>query len=287
MKEALVFDCNYICHSIYHSLPPLAFHRKYTTIIYGFIKRIMSYSSLFPKTNNIIFVWDSMHSLREEIYPIYKLHRRRMRDEADDVEKNNRRIAKLQFTDIRKSVLPALGFENVFIQDGYEADDLMASVVNNNSDYNFTIITTDKDIYQLISENCKLYNPSTEVLRDVAYLEKEWGCSPTMWGEAKAIAGCSTDHVIGVKGVGEKTAIKYLLGNMSKKSKKYKDIKASGDMIIENRELVVLPMYGTMKISINGDNRLSTKRFADVCKEYGFKSFLNEKHFDRWSKILC
>ena len=233
----------------------------------------------------MVFVWDSKHSIRKTIYPQYKQQRVKAGREATDQEKHNKRIAHLQFDEIRETVLPSLGFANNYIQIGYEGDDLMASIVRNNKEYVLTVVTTDKDIYQLIGNNCRLYNPATKTLRTVGVFEKEYGCHPSLWGEAKAIAGCSTDNVFGVRGVAEPTAIKYLLGEMNPKTKKFKDIEASKDMVIENRELVMLPMHGTRNIKINNSDNLSRQKFVKICEKYNFKSFLTPKNLDAWDKI--
>ena len=283
--RALILDCNYICHAVFYSMPALQTNHQYTQIIFGFIKKLIMYSQQF-KPNNICFAWDSVHSVRKEIYPIYKSQRADKASTATEAEKHAKRSAFLQFTDIRESVLPDLGFTNVFMQEGYEGDDVMASVVDCNPSYDFTMITTDGDMYQTISDNCRIYNPITKTLRTVESFTAEYGCKPSEWGEVKAICGCSTDNVKGVKGVGEKTAIRYLNGELDPTSKKSRDIQASEDTIIENRELVVIPMYGTKDFILNEQNSLSRQKFVKVCEKYNFKSLLSKKNLDIWDEII-
>jgi len=284
VKKAIILDCNYICHVVFHSVPPLSFQHKYTQVIFGFMKRLLVLATEFP-SHTFVFVWDSKYSVRREIYPLYKQQRVKVGRESTDQEKHSKRIAHLQFDEIRETVLPALGFTNNHIQIGYEGDDLMASIVHNNEEYDFIIVTTDKDMYQLIGDNCKIYNHTTKVFKTVKTFEDEYGCSPSLWAEAKSIAGCSTDNVFGVKGVAEPTAIKYLLGRMNPKTKKFKAIEASGDMIIENRELVTLPMYGTKKIKIDDNDNISRQSFVKICEKYNFKSLLTKKHLEAWDRI--
>ena len=283
--KCLIIDCNYVCHAIFHSMPALSFHHKYTQIIFGFIKKVISYAEEF-RPNNIAFVWDSRYSIRKEIYPQYKQHRIKRDQEASEEEKHNKRIAHLQFTEIRETVLPNLGFSNVFMCDGYEGDDVMASITINNNGYKFIVITTDQDIYQLINDNCELYNPVTKTFRTRESFNEEYGCDPSLWGKAKSIAGCGTDNVAGVKGVAEKTAIKYLLGQLSHKSKKYIDIKSASSLISENEELIMLPMHGIEKVIINKNNSLSRKKFVDVCDGYGFRSLISKSNLDKWDRIV-
>ena len=266
-------------------MPALSFHHKYTQIIFGFMKKLMLYSDQF-KPNNIAFVWDSKYSIRREIYPQYKMHRIKRDQEATEEEKHNKRIAHLQFTEIRETVLPNLGFSNVFLCEGYEGDDVMASVVANNNGYKFIVITTDQDMYQLIGNDCELYNPVTQTLRTRESFLEEHGCDPSLWGRVKSIAGCGTDNVAGVRGVAEKTAVRYLLDELSPKSKKFKDIKKAKEMIHENEELVMLPMHGIEKIKMNKRNSLTRKKFVDVCEGYGFMSLINRSKLEKWDKII-
>jgi len=283
--RVLMLDCNYICHAVFHAMPALQTHQQYTQVIFGFIKKVISFSQEF-KPNEIVFTWDSKFSVRKEVYPSYKQQRADKQKEATSVEKHAKKSAYLQFDDIRDSILPSLGFAHVFMQDGYEGDDVMASVVDNNPTCDFVVATTDKDMYQIISDTCMLYNPVTKALRTVDTFKKEWGCHPSLWAEARSISGCSTDNISGVKGVAEKTAIRYLLGEMDPKSKKFKDIEDALDTIILNRELIMLPMYGTKKFKIDGNNLLSRQKFIKFCEEYSFKSLLGKKTLDKWDEIV-
>lgn len=249
------------------------------------MKRILDFSRRF-KPNNIIFTWDSVYSIRREVYPDYKKERiRKSKEEKSAAEKRSKKQALLQFEELKTNTLFNLGFANVYDQNGYEADDIMASVVQDNPEYQFILITTDKDLYQVISNNCSIYNPVTNALRTVTVFEDEYGCHPSLWGEARSISGCSTDGVKGVKGVAEKTAIRYLLGELKPKSKKFKDIEAAKNILVLNRELIKLPMYGTKLVSI-ADNSLSRQKFVEVCEKYNFRSLLTTKILDRWDSLL-
>lgn len=284
--KGLIIDSNYICHAVYHSMPKLTFQTRNTGVIFGFLKRIIAFASQFPDSK-MIFVWDSTYSIRKEVYPDYKKVRGNRDETMTQEEKTNKRMAQEQFTEIRDVMLPLLGFKHVYHQDGFEADDLMASIKNANKDYKFVIITTDKDMYQLIDNRCMLYNPATKSIQTVNTFSEEYGCHPSLWGEAKAISGCSTDNVKGVKGVAEKTAIKYLTKKLSPKSKKYKDIEDSRDMTEENKALVILPLYGTKPIDISNDDETNRHKFIKVCERYGFKSLITDKNLNKWDKIKC
>ena len=281
----LIIDSNYICHSVYHSLPTLSFGSRGTSIIFGFMKRLISFASQFP-SSKMIFVWDSVDSIRKEVYPDYKKVRAGRYAEMTAGEKRDKEGAHRQFTEIREVALPLLGFKHIYSQEGYEADDLMASITMNNDGHEFIIITTDQDIYQLIDDHVMLYNPASKSIQTVNTFTDEFGCHPNMWGQAKAIAGCSTDNVSGVVGVAEKTAIKYLTKKLSDKTKAFKNIEAAHEMIEENKELVILPMHGTRVISIEGKDELSRQNFIHMCEKYGFQSLLTSKSLSKWDSIL-
>ena len=68
-------------------------------------------------------------------------------EEKEDLNQGYR-----QLNEFRMTVLPALGVKNIYIQTGYESDDLIASIVKNNSG-NFIIVTNDNDLYQLLYRN--------------------------------------------------------------------------------------------------------------------------------------
>lgn len=284
--KCLIVDSNYVCHSVYHTMPKLTFKSKDTSVIFGFIKRIISFVNQFPD-RKIVFVWDSVYSIRKEIYPEYKKLRANRYQNMTDEEKRDRERAHKQFSEIREVMLPMLGFKHIYEQEGYEADDLMASIKENNPDYNIVIVTTDQDIYQLIDNRCMLFNPAAKTMHTVTTFADKYGCHPALWGEAKAIAGCSTDNVKGVQGVAEKTAIKYLTKKLKHSSKKFKDIENNKDIIEFNREIVILPMQGTKPISISENNCTDRHKFVKMCEKYNFMSLINSSYLDKWDRIAC
>jgi 5'-3' exonuclease len=107
-----------------------------------------------------------------------------------------------------------------------------------------------------------------------------------MWSAVKAIAGCGTDNVKGVEGVGEKRAIQYLTGAMNKESVFYKRIEKSREMIEFNHELVLLPFKGTPVYSVD-DDETSADLFLKFCKKYGMKGFMSKQFVDKWEELFC
>lgn len=277
----IIVDSNYVCYINKFSLSSgLSYRGNRTEIIYGFVKNIIELADRF-ESSNIIFCWDSKKSLRREIYPNYKLNRRQDKDEetlkAD-------MIAFAQFDQLRKEVLPALGFSNVFMQDGYESDDLIASIVINSSNCKNIVVSSDNDLLQLL-DYCSLYNFTKKRITTKNIFIREHKIEPSQWVDVKTLAGCSTDHVEGINGVGEKKAIDYLKNKLVS-GKTFDKIKAYDlDKKELVRKLVQLPFEGTMKCELK-NNSFDETKYLNVCNKYGFTSLTTDKNIDRWTKIF-
>ena len=198
-------------------------------------------------TEHIAFCFDSRTSKRQKMYPLYKEKRRIREQEATEEERKNKQVFYDQVQLLRREYLPNIGFKNIFVQGGYEADDIIASLVKNTilqSGDRAVIISSDSDLLQLLEPWCILWNPTKEKTISSLSFQKEWGISPVQWAEVKAWAGCSSDSVPGVPGVGEKTAAKYLRGELDPKLKKYKEITNNLGIYTHNIKLVRLPLEG-------------------------------------------
>ena len=110
--------------------------------------------------------------------------------------------------------------------------------------------------------------------------------TPEDWGKVKAIAGCSSDGVPGVSGVGESTACKYLTKMLPKTYKTYKTIEKSTELINFNKQLVILPFKGTPDLVVKNKNKLSLEKFITISQRYGFDSFLKKENLDQWKTYL-
>ena len=114
-----------------------------------------------------------------------------------------------------KKELNDLGIQNV-LKENYESDDIIGSICNklrNISNINITIISKDKDFYQLYYDNIRGLNPFK---MDEGYIfenkvkEKFGGLSRANVAEVLALSGDASDGIPGIPGVGEKTAIKWI-----------------------------------------------------------------------------
>jgi len=274
----LFLDSNYLAHQARFCLNGLGYKNIATGVIFGFLSRVLSLAQKF-QTNDISFFWDSKKSLRKRRHSFYKEKRHKDLSEEEDKELKE---AFKQFAILRTEILPMIGFNNNFMMTGFEADDIIAKAVINSINIPI-VVTADEDLFQLL-DYCMVYNPTKDEMMTKQILEMERNASPSDWIRMKQIAGCSSDNVPGVKGVGEKTALSYIHGAL-KEGKKKKDIELSQDIIARNEWLVRLPLPGTPPIPFRAD-QLSLDMFQEVCGEYGLASFLEDDKWQEWENFF-
>ena len=161
----------------------------------GFIQSIKQLNDRFD-TDQFIFCFDYGRLKREDLLPGYK-----DRSDVDDSMKEMRIEAKTQIEVLRRSLLTKWGFANQFCQRGYEADDIMASVVLNNfqdPEREAVIVSADHDLYQLLQDNVLVYDPNQKKLTSAETFRRQWNIEPEQWPYVKAIAGCTSDKVPGL-----------------------------------------------------------------------------------------
>ena len=135
---------------------------------------------------------------RKQISPTYKANRQ---PPPDDFFPQERRILQI----VRAAGIP------VFAKPGYEADDLIATMVRRLADeFHVVIVSKDKDLRQLINARTRLYDWQSDAFMDEARMLAEVGYTPAQAIEVQTLMGDSIDNVAGIPGVGEKTAARLL-----------------------------------------------------------------------------
>lgn len=289
----LIIDCPYVCHKVRHGMKGVELTSESidVEVIFGFLKQLLMICKRFQNLDDHIFCWDSRKSARLKVYPEYKANRKK--EEQTESEKEFDRKTLDQFNVIRQELLPMMGFVNNFIQTKMESDDVIASIIQNNPDMEFMLITSDQDLYQLLRHNVRIYSLHT---RQIMYFEKFveiYGIFPSKWAMAKAIGGCDTDNVQGIKGVSDPAkskkslALAYLRGELKKTTKAYKRIESEEgkEIIRKNLPLVSLPYEGTKVFPIRKQS-LWRKDFRDAFENFEFYSFLKEGAFREWEVIM-
>ena len=172
-----------------------------TNALYGFIN-MMNKIIKEEEPNYILVAFDKGKSFRHNKYDFYKGGRNATPEELKE-----------QFPKA-KEILDAMGIKHFEI-DNYEADDIIGTVsriVDEEDQFIATIISSDKDLLQLISDevDVKLLKTSGFVRIDTQEFMNTYGVEPIKMIDLKALMGDASDNIPGVKGIGEKTAINLL-----------------------------------------------------------------------------
>ena len=260
MSKILAVDVHNLCWRSWHSTGHLT-----EGLAFGFLKELQHLRRLL-RPDRVAFCFDSMSSKRREILPTYKLRQSRSPQEQKEREGVIGQIDKL-----RRTVLPKLGFRNLFIQHGYEADDLIASVCLWNRDFTVVIASTDQDLYQLLSRRVSMWKAG-KPYTDKSLLH-DYGIPACHWVAVKCMAGCRSDNIPGVPGIGEKSAIRYILRTASPRIRQKIDARF-GMLLGRNLPLVNLPFDGTMKCRVVPDEA-TPEKWDKVVTKMGMKSLAN------------
>lgn len=271
MKEqtTILIDCLSIAHRAKHTTGKMLRNG----VIFGFFNQLSTYLSKIPHSN-LVFLWDSQISLRKKYYPEYKAHRHMTEPSEFD------RRCFQQFNLLRDDIVPNL-FNNNFARRGYEGDDLIASTVNNNKGQ-FVIISSDADLFQLLSAHVSIKCPSVKNIITQESFTQLYGISPEQWPVTKAMAGDTSDNIKGIPGVATKTAIKYLLGLTPEKTTKKIEAAMKTEEFRRNFWLVKLPLNGTPKITIRPYKPPTIQDMMKFIDHYQLKSF----NLEKWIHLL-
>lgn len=281
MKYGLI-DVMALTYSSKFAIPQLYANDEPTGILYGFIRYILALQKEFA-FDKFLFCFDSRQSKRKELFSGYKGGR------------SNVDTAKLVYNQVdilKNEILPEIGFKNLFETTGFEADDIISSLCiskNNNTNLEelnktikdeYIIISRDQDLYQLLNTNISQWDYISKKLITLESFQEKYNIDPIAWGMVKAIAGCKSDMVPGIRGIGEKTAIKFI-NNELVLSKLLGKIEMNHDIIERNKPLVILPFKGTPEYKIVKDE-ISFKKLIEFFIEYNFQSQLTNTSLDQW-----
>ncbi|HLA15395.1 MAG TPA: DNA polymerase I, partial [Candidatus Limnocylindrales bacterium] len=203
MERLMLLDGNGLIYRGYFALinQPLTTSRgDLVTAVFGFTNIVLrAFADVRP--DYVVVAFDlPAPTFRHEAYAEYKANRQRMPDDL-----------RAQVPKVR-DVVAALRIP-AFEQEGYEADDVIATLVGQaeSEGLETTIVTGDLDMLQLVSPSTRLWvslrgGVSNTVVYDVARIDERYGLRPDQMVDYKALKGDSTDNIPGVAGVGEKTA---------------------------------------------------------------------------------
>ena len=248
-----------------------------TNALYGFVNMMHKIIGE-EKPEYIMVAFDIGKNFRKEKYETYKAGRIETPEEL-----------KMQMP-IARDILTAMGIKYYELEP-YEADDIIgtfAKYCNNNNEYDALIVSSDKDLLQLITPEVemKLLKTKDYIKYNPVNFKEDWGFEPIHMIDYKALAGDASDNIPGVRGVGDKTAIKLL--------KEYKDlediynhideIKGSlKDKLINDKEMAFVSkematIYKDVPIDVNFDNIKYTgpneEKLYEIYKDLEFYSLI-------------
>jgi len=250
--KLLLIDGHYYVYRSFFAIRELSNSRgEPTNAIYGFVKTVRRMvKDLAPDLGAI--VWDmGMPQRRVALQPAYKEQRAEMPD-----------LMRPQLTFIQ-NLCPLLGFASLWLPDT-EADDLMATytVAARARGDEVVLATNDKDLFQLVDGNVKVYStnkadlaaPSDAfALLGVDAVRKKWAVEPPQIADVLALIGDTVDNIPGVEGIGPKGAAALLAAHGSldalladldsvKNERIREKLKAARAQIEQNREMVRLDL---------------------------------------------
>lgn len=199
----MIIDGNAIIHRSFHALPPLTTKEGVlVNAVYGFLTTLFKAVKDLKPTHIAVTFDMAGGTFRHDEYKEYKAKRTKAPDEL---------YAQIP---IVKEVLKAAGI-CVFEKQGFEADDVIgtiALIAGTQRPYvDTTIVTGDMDALQLVDEHTRVYTMrrglSDTIMYDTEAVRARFGFDPIQIIDYKALRGDTSDNIIGVKGIGEKTGM--------------------------------------------------------------------------------
>lgn len=233
------------------------------------------------KPTHIIVAFDKGKTFRHEKYADYKGGRGETPDEL-----------KMQFP-VAKELLTYMGIKYYEI-DNYEADDIIgtfAKFCDDEDEFIGTIVSSDKDLLQLISSDVdiKLLKQKDYIRYNEESFKRAYGIEPIRIVDLKALMGDSSDNIPGVKGIGEKTALKLLqkYGSLDNIYENIDSIKgAARQKLIDDKEnayksfdLATIVRDVPMEININDVilKEKDSEKLNNLYEDLEFYSFLKKE----------
>ena len=240
-KRLIIIDSNALLHRSFHALPPLTTKKgEQTGAVYGFLLTLFK-AIKDLKPNYIIACFDTAApTFRHKQFKEYKAQRPKTSEEL---------ITQIPKT---KQVLTSFNIP-VFEKEGFEADDLIATISQKASKEKLEvyILSGDLDNLQLVNENIKVYTLGKGIKETVVYdrekVKTRFEVEPEQMNDFKALIGDPSDNIPGVLGIGKKTAAELLkkfnnLENLYQEVKKDNpEIKAkTKETLLKNKEQAFL-----------------------------------------------
>ena len=196
-KTVFLIDGSSFLYRAYYGLRPLhGPSGNQVQAVYGFVRMIKKLIDMFSP-EYMALVWDSPgKTTRHEVFPDYKATRQAPPNDLFEQKEAICRFADLiKLAQVKKS--------------GIEADDLMYSVAHDfkKEGYDIVIISSDKDMGQMLDEHTFIYDAFKDETHDTASFAQKMGFAVEKLPFYFALLGDSSDNIPGVRGIGKKGAL--------------------------------------------------------------------------------
>ncbi len=279
----ILFDGNALVHRAFHALPPLTITKtgEMVNAVQGFASTLLKLLRENKPDYWAIAFDRRAPTFRHELFEEYKAQRPKTAPEL--------------VTQIERVHQLAEAFNlPIFEMDGFEADDIIGTLSHQASSKGIDalIVTGDNDMLQLVSPGIRVMAPrrgfaDTVIYDETAVLAK-YGIKPEQLISYKALIGDVSDNIPGVKGIGDKTAVKLLqqfgdldgiYGNLEKvEPERIRTLlKSNSELVIQNRKLsaivtdVPVP-FETESCAVTSYDR---NKVVEIFRELGFSSMLS------------
>ena len=271
MKNLFLIDGSGFIFRAFYAIPLLTNSQGIPiNAVYGYCNMILNIYEKF-KPEQMIVVFDTKKkTFRSDIYKEYKSNRTDPPEELIP-----------QFSIIRDAT-DALQIPRLEM-DGYEADDIIATYTKQAEEkgVSVTIISSDKDLMQLVNKNTKMYDSMKDKFIGVKEVKEKFGVEPSKIIDVQALAGDRIDNIPGVSGIGVKTAAELInnfnsLENVLAKVNEIKQPKRRQILIDEKDKALISKKLVTLKCNVDIKKKYDSNLFQGINQKTALKFF--EKH---------
>lgn len=281
MKKLLLIDGNSMLFRAYYAT---AYTNRMSTssgiptnAVFGFIV-MMQKAMQIIQPDAVLVAWDAgKPTFRHKEYEAYKGTRKELDEDL---------IAQMPLVREYLDAIHVTRYE----QEGFEADDIIGSAAKGSADMDTTILTSDRDLLQLIDPTTKVLlmkkGLSEMDLMDEKALREAYDLSPAQIIDFKGLMGDPSDNIPGVKGVGEKTALKLLhqFGSVEGvyehldevKGKMKEKLENGKEMAFLSKELATIYTQMDLPFSL-ADLTVEAHSAADFYQKYEMRSLMSEE----------
>ena len=264
-----LIDVSGFIYRAFYGLPSLIYKGQEVGALYGFCAAMQKITAMFPNSMFIAALDCGKKTFRNEIYHEYKSTRKAMPTEL---------VTQIPLI---KEACDKFGFVKVE-KLGFEADDIIATYVQKITEQPVNIISSDKDLMQLMNDRVTIYDPMKRKYITNEDVIKKFGVTPDKILDVLSLMGDASDNVPGIPGIGAKTASALInqygsLDNLIKnidnvpQSKRNDILKTEIDKAVLSRNLIRLRGDLDLEYKFQISEPTGLNEFL-LC--YGFKSLI-------------